>query len=188
MPAPVERHHVLCEEFPQHGDLLLNAPAPRAKVLIERGKLRLNPPYANPEAETPSGEHIYLSCLFGDKHRLALGQRQHAGDELDAPRHAGEIAEEDEGFMDVSQCVGADPHGAVREVCSRDMLPGLQVRVAQILCRLRIVANCAGIGTDPNQRKVHTDTHSQHSRRFTAAHYTTGAAWYLPAGATCSPW
>jgi hypothetical protein len=63
-------------------------------------ELGLGPPDADTQAHSPVAEQVHLCGLLGDQGRLALWQDQEVGDELDAARQAGEIAEH-EGLMEV---------------------------------------------------------------------------------------
>ena len=74
-------------------DLLLRAATPVAEIFIEADELDRVPADPDPETESSAAQHVKRGGLLCDEYRLALGEDQHLGRELDIPGTGGEKAE-----------------------------------------------------------------------------------------------
>src|SRR5207302_3400350 len=120
------------------------------------------PADGDPEPEPPAAEDVHGRGLLGDEGRLALGQDEDAGDELDAPGDRGEEAEEDQRLVElvavrVRPLEAAGPVG----VGAEHVVEGQDVRVAQLFHGLRPVADRRGIGADLDLGEDGADPHQR---------------------------
>src|SRR5215472_7607178 len=74
-------------------DLLLRAAAPVAEIFIEANELDRVPSDPDAKTESSAAQHVKRGGLLVDEYRLALGEDQHLGRELDIPLTRGEKAE-----------------------------------------------------------------------------------------------
>ncbi len=86
VPPALVGHQLAGPEEPHDLELLLDPPAAIVDVLAERLELDRVPADADAQAQPAAREHVHLGRLLGDERRLALGQDEDAGDQLDAPR------------------------------------------------------------------------------------------------------
>ncbi len=88
-----------------------------AKILVEADELDRVPADPDPETEPSAAQQVKRGRLLGDEYRLALGEDQHLGRELDVPGTAGEKAEQHKGVMEeIGRRVAIAPIGATRDI------------------------------------------------------------------------
>ena len=97
--ATLERHGSLGEEATQQLDLLGASRASVVEVLSERFVLDGVPTDADAEPQSTLTEDVDRGCLLRDEGCLALGEDDHAADELELG-DAGEEAEQDERLVE----------------------------------------------------------------------------------------
>ena len=130
-------------------DLLLRAAAAVAEILVEAGELDRVPADPDPEPEASAAQHVERGGLLGDEHGLALRQDQHLGRELDIPGAVGEKAEQDKRVVEqIGRGVAVAPIGAARDVDAEDVVGCGQILIADLLGRLRELADGGRIAAD----------------------------------------
>ena len=119
-------------------DLLLRAAAAVAEILVEADELDRVPADPDAKTEASAAQHVERGSLLGDEHRLALGEDQHLGRELDVPGTAGEKAEQHKRVMEeIGRCVAITPIGATRDIDAEHVVGCSQILIADLLGRLR---------------------------------------------------
>ena len=92
-------HHGLAQESAQQRHLLRQPTSTVAERRAERLVLDSVPTESDAEAEPSLGQQVDLGGLLGHERRLALGQDDHPGHQLE-PGARGEIAEQHEGLVE----------------------------------------------------------------------------------------
>ena len=96
MPATVEVHKRFSPQQAQQFDLLLDALAAIAEVLVQGAVLDLIPTYPNSQPQASAAEYIQCGGLFGNQSRLALGQDKDAGSKAQLTCDGAHEAEQQE--------------------------------------------------------------------------------------------
>ena len=124
------------------------------EVFVQPDELNLVPADADAEAEPSAAQHVEARRLLRHQHRLALRQDQHADGEADALRAAGQEAEQDERIV-IRIGGGADAAPAMirRRIDPEHMVRRDQIRIAETLGCLRVVANDCWSGADIDHRQ-----------------------------------
>ena len=130
--AAVVVDHFLRPQHPQHLHLFGAAAAAIAEVFAQSLELHIVPAHADAQAQAAAGQHIHRGGLLGHQGGLALRQDQDAGGQLDFFGQAGQIAEQDKGFVKgVGMAVGTIPLGAAAGVGAQHMVKNQQMFIAQ---------------------------------------------------------
>src|SRR5581483_11951009 len=146
---PLEGDHWLRREAADQLDLFLEAPCPVLEVLAEPLVLNPVPADADAQPEAAAGQHVDLDRLLGDERGLPLRQDDHAGDELELRRDAGDEAEQGERLVEHRLVrVRARPTRIAGGVGAEHVVVGEQVLVAHFLGRLGVGPHAADVGAD----------------------------------------
>ena len=139
-----------------HPHLIGRAFAAIVERFVEAGELDLVPanPDAEPEAPVAAAQHVEARRLLRNQRRLPLREDQDARGEADFVGAAGEKPEQHERVV-IGGRGGADPPSAVIDVRvgAEHMVWGQQVRKAQPLGSLGIIADDRGSGADIADRQ-----------------------------------
>jgi hypothetical protein len=96
--------------------------------------------------------------LLGDEHRLALGQDQHLGRELDLPRAGREEAEQHKWVMEkIGRRVAVAPIRAAGDIDAEDVVGCGQILITDLLGRLREFTYDGWIAADSDIDKGQRD-------------------------------
>jgi hypothetical protein len=146
----VDRDDGLVPEAAQHLDLLLEPAGAGGERRAERLVLDPVPPRAHPDAQPAAGQEGDLGGLLGDEGGLALGQDEHADDELEALGHRREVAEEHERLVEgvVLGVWAPERRLAVRVLGAEDVVVRDELIEAELLDAHREVADGARIDAD----------------------------------------
>ena len=100
MVGALEGHHGLGPELAHDRNLLGDAPAPGAEVLVQRLILDVVPADADAQAQAPAGEDVHRGGLLGDERGLALGEDDDAGHQFQPLSAGAKVPEEHEGLVE----------------------------------------------------------------------------------------
>ena len=154
-------------ESPQQLDLLVEALAARRERLVQRLIFDVVPARTNAELEAIAREQRELRALLRDQRRLPLRQDDHARNKLELLGERCEVAEQHERLVErvVLGVRAAESRFAPRVHRAEHVVVGDQVRIAELLCGLREVADRDGVAADLAGGEHAADLHGWAPRR-----------------------
>jgi len=154
----LEAHEVLGPEPPQHLDLLGLARAACLPLHAERFVLDVVPTNADAKPQPPTAEQVHLGRLLGDDPRLPLRPDQDAGRKPDALGDRCQKAERDEGLVEGISLI-VKRHPAIPRLGSEDVVGHFDRGIAEVLGRLRPIADLRRVRPDIQRREEGVELH-----------------------------